>query len=196
MESIPLFPLGSVLLPGARIALQIFEPRYVDLVSECLKTDSGFGVLLLRRGSEVLQNDDGDDTRLAQLGTYAKIVDWNALPNGLLGITVEGQRKFRLLSSHLDANKLHRAEVEWLDDEPLISLPAHSVELKNLLQQLNRHPQVARLNMRVDIDDASTLGCVLSQLLPIEESLKFTLLAENDPLARLEKLMILLDDMS
>lgn len=197
METIPLFPLSSVLLPGGRMPLQIFEPRYLDLVSDCMKHDSGFGVVLLREGREVVQHDAVPlDTRLSPLGTYAKIVDWDALSNGMLGVTIEGQKKFRLLSSVVEANHLHIGEVEWLEDEPRVSLPEDGPELKGLLQQLTDHPHTAKLHISPDIDDASILGCVLTQLLPIDEAIKFELLVEQDPLLRLEQIMKLLDDIS
>jgi len=196
METIALFPLSSVLMPGARLPLQIFEPRYLDLVSDCMKQDKGFGVILLRAGSELLSKDsERSDARLAALGTYARIVDWDRLPDGKLGITIEGEKKFRLLSSSVEANLLHRGEVEWLAPEPRIALPENTVELKGLLRQLTEHPHVARLKISPDIDDAGVLGCVLTQLLPINEAVKFQLLEMDDPILRLEQIMDLLDDM-
>ena len=53
-EELPLFPLSAVLLPGGRLPLQIFEPRYLDLVSHCMKTDSGFGIVRITSGHEVI----------------------------------------------------------------------------------------------------------------------------------------------
>ncbi|WP_101757630.1 LON peptidase substrate-binding domain-containing protein [Oceanicoccus sp. KOV_DT_Chl] len=94
MATIPLFPLGSVLFPQGRMSLQIFEPRYLDLVSRCLKDDSGFGVVWLRQGREVHKPEQAVDPRFAQVGCYATIVDWDSLPNGLLGITIEGNKNF------------------------------------------------------------------------------------------------------
>ena len=196
METIPLFPLGSVLFPQGRMSLQIFEPRYLDLVSQCLKDNSGFGVVWLRQGSEVYKPQPLVDSRLAQIGCYATIVDWDKLSNGLLGITIEGGKKFRLLSSHQQENHLHVAEVEWTKEEPLLQLPEKSEELKALLLQLLEHPHIARLKLNSDINDVGTLGHLLAQLLPIEEKLKFELLAMTDPLLRLEKLMGLLDQYS
>lgn len=200
METIPLFPLGAVLLPGARMPLQIFEPRYMDLVSDCMKQQSGFGVVLLREGSEVLGVREGGagqqpETRLSPVGTYARIVDWDSRPNGKLGITIEGERKFRLLASQVGANQLHCGEVEWLPPEPYEPLPEGALELKGLLRQLTEHPHVATLKISPDIEDTATLGCVLTQLLPINEAIKFQLLALDEPLLRLEQIMELLDDM-
>lgn len=201
METIPLFPLSSVLLPGARMPLQIVEPRYLDLVSHCMKYDGGFGVVLLREEGTGVQYQEfeahlSQDVRLSELGTYARIVNWDALSNGNLGITIQGERKFRLLESKVEANQLHRGEVEWLAPEPYEPLPEGALELKGLLRQLTEHPHVAALQINPDIEDTATLGCVLTQLLPINEVIKFQLLAMDEPLLRLEHIMKLLDDMS
>lgn len=193
METIPLFPLSTVLMPHGKMALQIFEPRYLDLISSCLKSDSGFGVVWLRQGSEVLRGDDTEGARFAQVGTYASISDWDSLPNGLLGITIEGSKKFRLVSSHQRPDHLNMAEVEWVTDEPQIMLPEKTEELKTLLLQLLDHPHVTRLKLDKNVEDVSTLGCLLTQLLPIEEKIKFDLLSLSDPMERLQQLMHLLD---
>mgnify|MGYP000055952525 CR=1 FL=1 len=195
MTNIPIFPLGTVLFPYARLPLQIFEPRYVDLVSHCLKTDSGFGVVWLRQGSELVTKQPELDPRLAEIGTYAKIVDWHSLPNGHLGITIEGQQLFSIKASQQQANKLHRADIEWLAAQPVISLPDHVGDLTGLLHQLTQHPHVAALNINPDIRDVDTLGCVLAQLLPIDEAVKYALLSAVDPMTRLEQLMDFLDEM-
>ncbi len=196
METIPLFPLGSVLFPQGRMPLQIFEPRYLDLVSQCLKDNTGFGVVWLRQGSEVYKPQPLIDSRLAQVGSYATIVDWDSLSNGLLGITIEGGKKFRVLSSYQQESHLHVAEIEWVQEEPYLPLPEKSEELKTLLLQLLDHPHIARLKLDPDINDVGTLGHLLAQLLPLEEPLKFELLAMTDPLLRLEKLMGQLDQYS
>jgi len=91
---IPLFPLNTVLFPGGPLPLRIFEARYVDMVSSCLKEDSPFGVLLIRDGGET-----GNATT-HEIGTLARIVDWYQGSDGLLGVTAVGEQRFRLLSSH------------------------------------------------------------------------------------------------
>jgi Lon protease-like protein len=196
METIPLFPLGSVLLPTGKMGLQIFEPRYLDLISNCLKHEKDFGVVLLREGSEIHQANADIDPRLAHIGTMAQIVDWDSLANGLLGVTIVGGSKFRLVSSFQRDDNLHMAEVELLAPEPIIAVPEQSLELKQLLLQLLDHPHVARLQFNHEIDDVATLGCTLAQILPIDEELKFALLAETDPLIRLQVLMDMLDEYS
>lgn len=178
------------------MGLQIFEPRYLDLVSHSLKQNSGFGMVWLREGSDVHQPDAAFDPRFAQIGTYAKIVDWDSLPNGLLGLTIEGERKFRMISSYQQSDLLHRAEIAWLDAEPIIPLPEHSEEMQALLAQLLEHPHIARMNMNVQAVDASTLGLLLTQFLPFTEETKFVLLSSPDPLQRMADIMELLEQIS
>ena len=196
MNTIPLFPLQTVLFPHGRMPLQVFESRYLDLVSECMKQDSGFGVVWLKQGSDTYQSEAETGAVLSQVGTYARIVDWDALPNGLLGVTIEGREKFRLLSSHQAKNHLHMGEIEWIEAADSIQLPTESDELRGLLLTLLDHPHVERLKLNPVVDDVETLGCVLSQLLPIDERMKFNLLTMTDPLHRLEQIMALLDHYS
>ena len=94
-EALPLFPLSSVLLPCGRMPLQIIEQRYLDLVRESMKSASEFGVVWIRRGSEVAEQGRASP-ELGDYGTCARIVDWDQLPNGLLGVTIEGARRFEL----------------------------------------------------------------------------------------------------
>jgi Lon protease-like protein len=193
---LPLFPLGAVLLPGGRMPLRVFEPRYVDLIGDCMKQGSEFGVVWIREGSEVVSAPETAMPKLAQLGTAARIVDWDALPGGLLGVTIEGTRKFRLLSTTQQANFLVVGEVDWLPDETAIELPDYALELRRMLEQLMLHPQIAALNLALDGLDTGRLTHLVAQLLPIPQAQKFGLLAEADPLRRLDQLLALLDQFS
>jgi hypothetical protein len=195
MSTLALFPLNSVLFPAARMPLQIFEPRYLDLVSECLKADTGFGVVWLRQGHEVVRKELAYAPRLAATGVYARIVDWDKRPNGLLGITIEGQRRFNIVSSEQRPNKLHVAQVQWLPELEPIALPSGSGALQGLVGQLLEHPHVAPLGINPVVKDVDTLGCILAQLLPIDEAIKYSMLSAMDPLTRLEQLMELLEEM-
>ena len=193
METIPLFPLRAVLFPAGRMPLQIFEPRYLDLIKSCLKENKGFGVAWLRMGNEVI-DENHHSTKIADVGTYATIVDWYSKENGLLGVVIEGQKKFRIHRSYQQDNQLWMGEVEWIEPEPKIALPDHTAELKGLLQQLIEHPHISGLGICEQIDDVDTLSCVLSQLLPIDEAIKYSLLT-SDSLTRMEELMELLAGM-
>ena len=90
--NVALFPLSTVLYPGGPLPLRIFEPRYLDMISDCLKNDKPFGVLLIRSGS-----DTGPATTY-EVGTLARITDWYQGSDGLLGITAVGEQRFRLIS--------------------------------------------------------------------------------------------------
>jgi uncharacterized protein len=183
MDHLPLFPLSQLLLPKQRMPLQIFEPRYLDLVSRCLKQQSSFGVVQIREGKEV-----GTVPQVFQFGVEAKIVDWDQLPNGLLGITVQGGRKFSLHSSAIDEMNLLSGEIEWLPDEWYEPIPDEYDGLTLLLQELRQHPVVQELGLPEIEDDSSQLGWQLLQLLPFPSSEKVALMSLQDPLLRLERL--------
>lgn len=193
LETIPLFPLGTTVFPHGRLPLQIFEPRYMDLVSSCLKSDSGFGVVSLLEGSEVIGDTSLYKLSFTQIGTYVKIIDWNTQPNSRLGITVEGIKKFRIVSSYQEKDFLHKAEIEWIPEEALLPLTENSNELVALLAQLTKHPKIAQLNYKIEINDIKTLGFLLAQLLPLDTAIKYKLLSFNDPLYRLQEITDLLE---
>ena len=176
---IPLFPLGSVLFPGGRLPLQIFEQRYLDLVRGCLKEDTGFGMAWIAGGAEVAL-PGVDMPNLSVVGSYARIVDWVSLPNGLLGITIEGQERFRLTAARAEANQLVMAEVEM--DAPRDPVPMREDwdSMREVLVNLEKHPHVQKLGIRPDHNDAWQVGSALAQLLPVDERIKYHLLCLDD----------------
>jgi Lon protease-like protein len=107
-----MFPLESVLLPGALLPLHVFEPRYRALVRDCIDADGTFGVVLIERGSEV----GGGDVR-TDVGTLARIIRVEELPDGRFGVMAVGVRRVRV-ESWLPDDPYPRAEVaDWPDDE-------------------------------------------------------------------------------
>ncbi len=196
MKELPLFPLSTVLFPYGRMPLQIFEPRYVDLVSDCLKHETEFGVVWIREGNEVVVDTDHAMPRLAQIGCTARIVDWDALPRGRLGVTIEGHTKFRVLATQQRPNYLVVADVEMLPEDELHAIPEHASDLVEVLRQLSEHPLVARLKVEPNVADAGRLTNQLAQLLPIPAAEKFALLIESDPLQRLDRLLLTLEQIS
>ncbi len=192
MTEIPLFPLGSVLFPSGRLPLQIFERRYLDLIRDCLKNDTGFGIAWIVRGQEVAQPGIGVPN-LGQLGTYARIVDWDSLPNGLLGITIEGREVFRLDDCHAVASQLVMGQVDMLgasQPEPILE---EWDSMLDVLNSLEAHPHVLRLGLDIDRSDAWQVGSTLAQLLPVEEALKYELLQIRDIYPFMERLDQLLN---
>ena len=196
MIELPLFPLRTVLFPYGRIPLRIFEPRYVDLVRDCLKQEGEFGVVWIREGSEAVVDADNALPKLAQIGCTARIVDWDALANGRLGITIEGRAKFRVLATQQRANFLIVADIEMLPEEEALAVPEHANDLTELLRQLIAHPLVDRLKLEPQTADAGRMTNQIAQLLPIPEANKFALLIETDPLRRLDRLLLILDQLS
>ena len=196
MIELPLFPLSGVLLPFGRVALQIFEQRYLDLVRECMKTSSPFGVVWIRRGAEVAQRGSAAP-ELGDYGTCARIVDWDQLPNGLLGITIEGgDERFDLLETHTRANGLVVGQVELQQALAPVPLSEDWLPLLDVLRSLETHPHVQRMNLRVDYNDAWQVGYTLVQLLPLEESLKYELLGSDSIDALMVELDTLLNQIS
>jgi len=189
-ELIPLFPLRSVLFPGGRLPLQIFEQRYIDLVSHCLKTDSGFGVCLISEGEELLR--PGKRQQVHRVGTYARIVDWDQLPNGLLGITVEGRHKFDVQESWAREDKVLMASVQFASDDFLgqavLPLTGQHEGLVDLLRDLLTHPVIESLGLDVDFSDQHQLAWRLSELLPVPAHQKQKLLEINDTAERIREI--------
>ncbi|MEX2130634.1 MAG: LON peptidase substrate-binding domain-containing protein [Pseudohongiellaceae bacterium] len=184
---IPLFPLRSVLFPRGRLALQIFERRYIALVTESLRENTGFGVALLKSGQEVIK--PGTKQVVHRTGTYARIVDWDQLENGLLGITVEGTRKFRVQECRVAANELLMARVVFSDHDTVEEQPIPMIQeyhsMTELLQVLERHPAVDRPGLDVDHDNLWDVGWRLSELIPVELETRQRLLEVDDPWERL-----------
>lgn len=195
LTEIALFPLSSMLMPRARLPLQIFEQRYLDLVARCMREDAGFGVVWLKQGSEV-SGGSVDVPNISDVGTYAPIVDWDQLPNGLLGITIEGRQRFTVESVWREANGLIKAEVSLHAPPEAAPLPNHYGGLAEVLESLLRHPQVERLSLPVDLKDGWTVAYQLGQLLPLDESIKHGLLNLDSLEQLLEELDTLLRDLS
>lgn len=194
-EEIPLFPLGTVLLCGGRLPLQIFEPRYLDLVGRCMKSDAGFGVVLIRAGREARLPGDAGPPAIFDIGTYAKIVDFNPLSSGRLGILCAGGGKFRVHRSWEAADKLMMAEVEFLPEERAAAVGEEFRPLVETLRVLVKHPMIQQLAPEVDYEDARSVSWRLAELLPLEAETKQSLLQMQLPCERLVEIRRLIDQL-
>ncbi|PKL96365.1 MAG: hypothetical protein CVV18_02020 [Gammaproteobacteria bacterium HGW-Gammaproteobacteria-8] len=184
-ESLPLFPLPLVLFPAARTQLRIFESRYLQMTRDCSAEGRGFGIVHFSPAT-----DDGP-ARHAAIGTEALIEDFTTLEDGLLGITVRGRRRFRIHSTSAMENGQIVGAVEWIPEEPRLTVaPEHAV-LQAMLRELLQHPAFSEL-AEVDADDSSRLGMALASVLPLDPTEAQTLLAVSDPNARLDALIRLL----
>jgi uncharacterized protein len=181
----PLFPLSTVLFPGGPLPLRIFETRYVDMVRHCMRQRCSFGVVLIQGGSEVGHTGASDTS---QVGTTARIVDFNSLPDGLLGITCIGESKFTVKKRWQQGDGLHLGDIEHAAVEERVELPGEFQHLGELLRKVL--PELGELYANVPkyFNDASWVGCRLAEILPISLSEKQDCLELDDPVARLARL--------
>ena len=189
--SLALFPLNTVLFPGCTLDLQIFEARYLDMISRCMKKGESFGVVCIFNDQEVGIAPDG----YALIGCEAFIRDFKQQDNGLLGIRVEGGRRFRVLDVTVQKDQLLVAEVKWLEEMPDRPLEEEDADLQALLKALAEHPMVASLEMSAHVEGQQVLGNQLAYLLPFTDADKVDLLRIDDPQQRLDAIQMLLDEL-
>jgi Lon protease-like protein len=178
-DSIPLFPLGTVLFPGGPLPLRVFEPRYLDMVSRCMKTNSAFGVVLLSSGSEI-----GEAGTVA-IGTRARVIDWYQGSDGILGITAVGGERFELQATSRQPDGLYVGEVSALEAEPRISLPGEYEAMAALLEVIVDDLGKLYESLDKQYDDATWVGCRFAEILPISMEDRQQCLEMNDAVERL-----------
>jgi len=187
---IPLFPLHNVLFPGGVLPLRIFEPRYLEMVSTCMKSGGGFGTALILSGSEV-----GEAAKTYEIGSYVRIIDWTLRDDGLLGISVQSEGRFRILSSEVLPNKLLQAEVELLPEQTTQQLPSEYAVAVDLLREIIQKVGGFYAEIEPHYDDPQWVSGRLAELLPVDLIQKQHLLQLDDPLQRLERLCAMWDCM-
>jgi Lon protease-like protein len=168
-----LFPLNTVMFPGSILPLQIFEQRYLNLIKECMKQQTGFATVLISKGKEV-----GGTPQIYRIGCYVDIIDWDALPNGLLGINIQAKHRVRLSNSSVKDDGLLLAEANLiqstLDNNP--PLPEAFKPLPETLKQLLNHPFATHYKDKIDFNDTADVCYRLGELLPISNKQKQLLL--------------------
>lgn len=185
---IALFPLHTVLFPGGPLPLRIFEPRYLGMVSACLRDQSPFGVLQIRDGSEVGPASTWD------VGTLAHISDWYQGSDGILGVTAVGDQRFRVRSTERREDGLLVGEADLLPADPPLALPEEFLPLVQILDGV-----LADLGRLYDdlprhYDDAVWVSYRFAEILPFSAEQKQTCLELSDPLERLELIQTALRD--
>jgi Lon protease-like protein len=180
--TIPLFPLHTVLFPGGPLRLRIFEPRYLDMVSRCMRENSGFGVALIVAGNEA----GGGPAQTMPIGTLARIVDFEQLDDGLLGITARGERRFRIMHVHQEHDGLNVCQVEWLEDEARAEVPQEQAVLAELLRRALEQIGPAYGEVSPAYEDATWVGMRLAEILPLAAVERQELLELNDGPERLQ----------
>ena len=171
---IPLFPLNTVLFPGGPLPLRIFEPRYLDMLSRCMKDDAPFGVLLIREGAEVGPATTWD------IGTLAKVTDWYQGSDGILGVTAIGTERFRLLAAERQPDGLNVGEVEILPHLPSQALPAEYAPLGKILAHVLDEFGLLYEGLDRHYDDAVWVAYRVIEVLPVPLEQKQACLESRD----------------
>jgi Lon protease-like protein len=174
---IPLFPLNTVLFPGGPLPLRIFESRYLDMISRCLKHDTAFGVLLIKEGQEA------GPASTHEVGTLATVVDWYQGSDGLLGITALGSSRFRLLAADRHDDGLYSGRVELLPDLPSLPLPESARALPHILESVMNDLGRLYEDLERNFEDAVWVAHRFVEILPINLEQKQEWLESEDVLA-------------
>lgn len=191
LQSLPLFPLGTVLFPGGVLPLKIFEVRYLDMISKCHKTGAPLGVVSLTSGSEV--QVPGQSEAFRDVGTLAKLEQVEQPQPGLMHIRTRGGQRFRILRRERLRHGLWVADVQMLSQDSRVEVPGDlrgvAVALQRLLNAL-REQGVAEDELPVRaplaLDDCGWLSNRWCELLPMPAELKQRLMELDNPLVRLE----------
>ena len=187
LARVPLFPLHTVLYPGGRLPLRIFEQRYIEMAKVCLRDDTPFGVCLIVRGNEVLPKG-GAAPEFAKVGTLARIEGWDMPEQGILHVTAAGGTRFEVRLHTVQDDGLVVAELATVPAEPRVTLDARFQGLAQLLEVLAARVGPQQFPAERSYDDPSWVGYRLCELLPLPPSIKQSLLEISDADARLATL--------
>lgn len=188
---LPIFALNTVLFPGGRLPLRIFEPRYVRLMKECVRDDTPFGVCLIKDGNEV-----GDPAVPETLGCSARITHWDMPKMGLFQIVSVGERVFQVQSLRVEQDGLIRAGVAYVEEPAALLVPEELEGCREVLRQIIERIGASHFPSPIRLDDADWVSYRLGELLPVGSDLKQRLLSTRDPLDRLSLIDRLLDESS
>ena len=191
LQSLPLFPLGTVLFPGGVLPLRIFEVRYLDMIGRCHKAGAPFGVVLLTQGSEVQK--PGATEAFSHVGTLATITDFDTPRAGLMMVRASGAQRFRITSSDQLRHGLWVADVERLPVDMSVPIPddlkVTATALGKLIESLQQKaggPDQMPLQGPWRLDDCGWVANRWCELLPLPVQLKQQLMELDNPLVRLE----------
>ncbi|MFQ5545822.1 MAG: LON peptidase substrate-binding domain-containing protein [Acidiferrobacterales bacterium] len=181
MSELPLFLVHSVLFPNGRFRLRVFEKRYMDMVTHCIKHETPFGVCLIRAGHEV-----GEAAQPSLIGTIANLDEYDMPQTGILHISVRGGECFRVLDTRVLADQLIMGETALLPEEPHVGLgPAHE-DLRELLAKILNEVDGRYYYPPIRLDDATWVAYRLAELLPVSNNCRQQVLEQPDPRRKLD----------
>lgn len=178
---IPVFPLNTVLFPGGKLPLKVFEPRYMEMVSVCLRNRRPFGVCLILEGEE-----SGKPAQHVETGCIADITVWDMKQLGVMNIHILGTQRFYIENSRIESNGLIVARAVYIAPEAPQPLPTNHHACATLLRRLVEHLGEERFNPPLNYDDAVWVSYRLAELLPLKLSARQNMLEMNDSVVRIE----------
>jgi Lon protease-like protein len=188
MDELPLFPLATVLFPEGLLELKIFEARYLDLVSRCLRERAPFGVVALRSGSEARGGND-DPVQLHDVGTLATLIDVDSAAAGILLVRCRGGERFRLRAPRQAEDGLWLARVESVAADREVAPAARHAQLVDRLREAIGALAAQGVQPFLEphrLDSASWVGNRWCEILGLPLAIRQRLMALADPLARLD----------
>jgi len=192
LQSLPLFPLGTVLYPGGVLPLRIFEVRYLDMISRCHRAGAPFGVVSLTHGEEV-RRPGADREAFAGIGTLASISTLEQPQPGLMVVRATGQQRFRIRTTEQLKHGLWVADVEQVAPDQSVPVPQDlqptATALANLIRKVRDQPGGAEslpIQEPMHLDDCAWVANRWCELLPMPVQLKQRLMELDNPLVRLE----------
>lgn len=196
--SMPLFPLSTVLFPDGVLPLQVFEARYLDMISRCILEGTPFGVVLLTHGHEVRQ-PDAEQERFVAAGTIASVTETTTESPGLLQVLCRGGARFSVVTAEQRVNGLWMAEAQLVEDDHTVRIPSElqgaSDALDRVLNSLHDVPQQRwPVQPPFRLDDCGWVANRWCELLPLPNQQKHHMLMLDNPVIRLELLHDVLDE--
>ncbi|RJF97669.1 LON peptidase substrate-binding domain-containing protein [Noviherbaspirillum saxi] len=188
---LPLFPLKTVLFPGGVLPLKVFETRYIDMVRDCMKHNTPFGVVLIKAGQEVGMAAEPEGT-----GCLASIADWDMQNLGVMMLRTEGGERFRILETRVLSDQRLEARVEMMAADPVSPVSDIHVECAKMLKIViddidakGREEEGAKFispfSQPARLDNASWVANRWCEILPIPLKARQKLLELDDAQTRL-----------
>jgi uncharacterized protein len=187
LQTVPLFLLSNVLFPNGVLRLRVFEQRYVDMVRQCMREKTPFGVCLITKGKDATAPKD-----FVRVGCLARIVDFDMEQLGVLEIRCNGEQRFEVQTFDVQKDGLVLAQVKLIEPDAAMPIPDELLTCASLAQELVKEIE-RKLNDEsnqviaapYDFDSAAWVGNRLCEVLPISPAARQELMALRDPLSRL-----------
>jgi len=192
MHQIPLFPLSHGLFPDGMLSLQIFEVRYLDLIKRCHQQQLPFGVVWLKKGSEV--QVPAETPLLHGFGCHAHIRNFEQVQPNLFRVVCQGGLRFALNHTMPGPLGVWQGDISLMEQDPEVEIPAHlehhASRLGKLIASAQQQGQLQRLPIFQPycLDQCGWVANRYAEALDISSDLKIQLLSELDPFKRLEKI--------